>query len=62
MTPAGTCTFLRPWNGVLRHVARMEYALKASGDFADGTEGGIAAAWDRFANEIDGAFCKSEEF
>ena len=35
----------------------MEYALKASGDFADGVEKGVSPAWDRFANAIDDAFC-----
>lgn len=36
--------------------ARMEYALKASGDFADGGADGVSAAWDRFANAIDTGF------
>jgi hypothetical protein len=40
-----------------RTFTRMEYALKASGDFADGDANGISAAWDRFANTIDNAFC-----
>ena len=40
-----------------RTFTRMEYALKASGDFADGDEKGVSPAWDRFANAIDDAFC-----
>lgn len=40
-----------------RTFTRMEYALKASGDFADGDQKGVSSAWDRFANAIDDAFC-----
>jgi hypothetical protein len=35
---------------------RIEYALKASGDFADSDANGIQAACDRFSNSIDVAF------
>lgn len=44
--------------------SRMEYALKSSGDFADGDADGIDPAWDRFANSINDAFCaiKHKEF
>lgn len=40
----------------LHTFTRMEYALKASGDFADGGDTRVQAAWDRFANDIDTAF------
>ena len=35
--------------------SRMEYALKAA-NYASENEGTVTASWDRFANEIDGAF------
>lgn len=41
----------------LRTFTRMEYALKASGAFADGDAKGVSPAWSRFANTIDTAFC-----
>jgi hypothetical protein len=40
----------------LQMFTRMEYALKASGEFADGDANGVSAAWDRFANAVDNAF------
>lgn len=40
-------------NAFLDTFTHMEYALKASGDFADGGVDGVSAAWDRFANHID---------
>ncbi len=40
----------------LHTFTRMEYALKESGDFADGDANGVQAAWDRFANNVDLAF------
>lgn len=40
--------------------SRMEYALKAGG-FADGDQKRIDPAWDRLANEFDGAFGKIED-
>jgi hypothetical protein len=40
----------------LQMFTRMEYALKASGEFADGDANGVSPAWDRFANKIDDAF------
>src|SRR5688572_25973028 len=36
--------------------ARMEYALKASIEYASGDENGVQANWDRFANDIDKQF------
>jgi hypothetical protein len=34
---------------------RMEYALKASGTYADGGAKSVSPAWDSFANDIDRA-------
>lgn len=42
-------------NAFLDTFTRMEYALKSSGDFADGDATAIVASWDRFANHIDAA-------
>jgi len=40
-------------NAFLDTFTHLEYALKASGDFADGGTDGVSAGWDRFANHID---------
>jgi|SRR5882672_10693945 len=40
----------------LQMFARFEYSLKASSEFAEGDAKEIRAAWDKFANAIDGAF------
>lgn len=37
--------------------SRIEYALKATGRYANGSDAGVSANWDLFANEIDRAFC-----
>ena len=36
--------------------SRMEYALKATPAYVGGDENRVDALWDRFANEINGAF------
>lgn len=36
--------------------SRMEYALKATGGYATDASSSVAAAWDRFANDIDKSF------
>ena len=41
----------------LQMFMRMEYAFKASGEFADGDAKGVSAAWSRFADAIENAFC-----
>ncbi len=41
--------------------ARVEYALKATGEYAAGGEDGVSANWDRFANDIDESFCAVED-
>jgi hypothetical protein len=41
----------------LQMFMRMEYALAASGEFADGDGKGVSAAWCRFANAVENAFC-----
>lgn len=42
-------------NEFLNTFTRMEYAMKSSGEFADGGPKDVTAAWDRFANKIDAA-------
>jgi hypothetical protein len=49
MPPELACEFLAVFS-------RMEYALKASIQYASGNADGVQANWDRFANDIDKQF------
>ena len=49
MPPQLACQFLAVFS-------RLEYALKATADFAEGDEDGVRANWDRFGNSINTKF------